>query len=81
MRTIAEIRNDINAKVAEAKGIDRNNVEAMDQAMEALKGLTAELNLANEVEAAEQRAADKKLAPGGDRRQKGEDPQAHRPRG
>ena len=62
MRTIAEIRNDINAKVAEAKGIDRNNVEAMDQAMEALKGLTAEPNLANEVEADEQRAADKKLA-------------------
>lgn len=62
MRKIAEIRQDLSAKVAEIKAIDRTNVEAMEKASEELKALTAELNIANEVEAAEQLAAQRKLA-------------------
>ena len=61
MRKIAEIRNDLNAKIAEIKGIDRANVEAMEAATRELEALVAELNAANEVEAAEQRAAENKF--------------------
>ena len=61
MRKIAEIRNDLNAKIAEVKGIDRANVEAMEAATRELEALVAELNAANEVEAAEQRAAENKF--------------------
>lgn len=61
MRKIAEIRNDLNAKIAEVKGIDRANVEAMEAATRELQALVAELNAANEVEAAEQRAAENKF--------------------
>lgn len=62
MRKIAEIRQDLNAKIAEIKSIDRTNVEAMEKASEDLRALTAELNAANEIEAAEQIAAERKLA-------------------
>lgn len=62
MRKIAEIRKDLNAKVAELKGLDRSNVEAVEKATEELRALTAELNAANEVEAAEQRAAEQSFA-------------------
>ena len=61
MRKIAEIRNDLNAKIAEVKAIDRENVEAMEAATRELEALVAELNAANEVEAAEQRAAENKF--------------------
>ena len=61
MRKIAEIRNDLNNKIAEVKGIDRANVEAMEAATRELQALVAELNAANELEAAEQKAAENKF--------------------
>lgn len=62
MRTIAEIRQDLSAKVAEAKSVDRTNAEAMDALEASLKALSSELSLAIETEAAEQRTASEKLA-------------------
>lgn len=61
-RTIAEIRKDLNAKIAEAKGIDEKDTEAVQKATEELRTLTDELNLAQEIEMAEQRAADQKIS-------------------
>jgi len=61
MRKIAEIRQDLSAKVNEAKTIDRTNVEAMEALERSLKELSAELSLAIEAEAAEQRTAAQKL--------------------
>ena len=62
MRTIAEIRQELSAKVAEAKSVDRTNAEAMDALEASLKALSSELSLAIETEAAEQRTASEKLA-------------------
>ena len=62
MRKIAEIRKDLSAKIAEAKGIDATNVEAVEKVSAELKTLTAELDAANQLEAAEQRAAADKFA-------------------
>lgn len=61
MRKIAEIRSDLNAKIAQVKGIDRNDKEAMEAATRELETLVAELNAANELEAAEQKAAERKF--------------------
>jgi len=61
MRTIAEIRKDLNAKVAEVKGIDASNAEATQKGLSELDALVKELDAANQVEAAEQRAAEQKL--------------------
>ncbi|MBQ0144959.1 MAG: phage major capsid protein [Bacteroidales bacterium] len=61
MRTIAEIRKDLNAKVAEVKGIDASNAEATQRGLSELDALVKELDAANQVEAAEQRAAEQKL--------------------
>lgn len=61
MRTIAEIRKDLNAKVAEVKGIDASNAEATQKGLSELDALVKELEAANQVEAAEQRAAEQKL--------------------
>lgn len=61
MRTIAEIRKDLNAKVAEVKGIDASNAEATQKGLSELDALVKELDAANQLEAAEQRAAEQKL--------------------
>lgn len=61
MRTIAEIRKDLNAKVAEVKGIDASNEELTKKGLEEINALVRELETANAVEAAEQRAAEAKL--------------------
>ena len=61
MRTIAEIRKDLNAKVAEVKGIDASNAEATQKGLSELDALVKELEAANQLEAAEQRAAEQKL--------------------
>lgn len=61
MRKIAEIRRDLNNKIAEVKGIDLSNEEASKKGLDELNALVRELNVANEVEAAEQKAADEKL--------------------
>ena len=61
MRTIAEIRKDLSAKVAEVKGIDASNAEATQKGLSELDALVKELEAANQVEAAEQRAAEQKL--------------------
>lgn len=61
MRTIAEIRKDLNAKVAEVKGIDASNAEATQKGVSELDALVKELDAANQLEAAEQRAAEQKL--------------------
>ena len=61
MRTIAEIRKDLNAKVAEVKGIDASNAEATQKGLSELDALVKELEAANQVEAAEQRAAEQKF--------------------
>lgn len=61
-RTIAEIRRDLNAKIAELKGIDSKNTEAVERGTEELKALVNELSLAQEIEAAEQRAAEQKIS-------------------
>lgn len=61
-RTIAEIRRDLNAKIAESKGIDSKNTEAVERCTEELKALVNELSLVQEIEAAEQRAAEQKIS-------------------
>lgn len=61
MRKIAEIRQDLSALVEEIRGAQGKSVDEMNAYDEKLKGLTAELNLAIEVEAAEQRAAEQKF--------------------
>lgn len=61
MRKISEIRQDLNAKIAEVKTIDASNAEAVKKGMDDLATLTRELELATAAEAAAQRAADKKI--------------------
>lgn len=61
MRKIAEIRQDLNAKIAEVKGIDATNAEATQKGLDELNVLVKELEAANAVEAAEQKAAERKL--------------------
>ena len=61
MRKIAEIRKDIEAKVAEVKAIDVNNAEAVTRGKSELDTLMAELNAANAIERAEQAEAERKL--------------------
>lgn len=61
MRTLAEIRRDLAAKVEEVKGIDQSNADALKKGHEELKALNDEYAAAYQVELAEQRAADNKL--------------------
>ena len=58
MRTLADIRKDLQAKVEEIKGIAPDNAAAMQKATDELKALNAEYEQAVQVELAEQRAAD-----------------------
>ena len=65
MRKIAEIRKDLNAKVAEVKALDpqkSENAEAIKLALSAIDDLMVELKQAEAVEAAEQKLAEQKLA-------------------
>ena len=62
MRKIAEIRNDIKVKSDQLRAMDRTDVEALTAATDELKGLTAELEAAYAVEAAEQRAAEQQIS-------------------
>ncbi|MBQ7911899.1 MAG: phage major capsid protein [Clostridia bacterium] len=60
MRKIADIRKDLSAAIAEARLIDASkaeNAEALKKALDKIDDLTAELNAANRVEAAEQAIA------------------------
>ena len=68
MRKIAEIRRDLAAKVAEVKGIQSSpeNADALKKGVAEVKALLLELEQAEAVEAAAQRAADREL----DRRQR-----------
>lgn len=68
MRKIAEIRRDLAAKVAEVKGIQNSpeNADALKKGVAEVKALMLELEQAEAVEAAAQRAADREL----DRRQR-----------
>ena len=68
MRKIAEIRRDLAAKVAEVKGIQNSpeNADALKKGVAEVKALLLELEQAEAVEAAAQRAADREL----DRRQR-----------
>lgn len=61
MRTLAEIRRDLAAKVEEVKGIDQSNADALKKGHEELKALNDEYAQAYQLELAEQRAADNKL--------------------
>lgn len=61
MRTIAEIRKDISAKVADMKAIV-NDAEAFEKGKNDLDALCKELDAANMVEAAEQKAAAQRLS-------------------
>ena len=63
MRKIAEIRRDIAAKVAEVKGIKNSpeNADALKKGVAEVKALLLELEQAEAVEAAAQRAADREL--------------------
>lgn len=62
MRKIAEIRKDLNAKVAEVKALDpKTNAEALEAGLKAIDDLMAELKAANAIEEAEQRLAEQKL--------------------
>lgn len=63
MRKIAEIRQDLSGKIAEVKALNAaENADALQKGIEDVKALTRELDEANEVEAAEQRLAEKKFA-------------------
>ena len=68
MRKIAEIRRDLAAKVAEVKDIQNSpeNADALKKGVAEVKALMLELEQAEAVEAAAQRAADREL----DRRQR-----------
>ena len=68
MRKIAEIRRDLAANVAEVKGIQNSpeNADALKKCVAEVKALLLELEQAEAVEAAAQRAADREL----DRRQR-----------
>jgi len=62
MRKIAEIRNDIAAKIAEVKNLDaKTQAEELRSALDSLDALQLELRAATEAEAAEQVLAEKKL--------------------
>ncbi len=63
MRKIAEIRRDLAAKADEVRGIpaDKDNAEALARGIEELKALMRELEQAEAVEAAAQRAAEREL--------------------
>lgn len=63
MRKIAEIRRDLAAKAEEVRGIqaDKDNAEALARGIEELKALMRELEQAEAVEAAAQRAAEREL--------------------
>lgn len=62
MRKIAEIRKDLNAKVAEVKALDpKNNAAELEAGLKAIDDLMAELKAANAIEEAEQRLAEEKL--------------------
>ena len=61
MRKIAEIRKELSEKIAEVKAIDSNNSEAVEKGITEINALVAELDQANAVEAAEQKAAERKL--------------------
>ena len=65
MRKIADIRKDLSAAIAEARLIDASkaeNAEALKKALDNIDNLTAELNAANKVEAAEQAIAAERFA-------------------
>jgi len=61
MRKIAEIRKELSEKIAEVKGIDSNNSEAVEKGINEVNALVKELDSANAIEAAEQKAAERKL--------------------
>lgn len=61
MRTIAEIRKDLANKVAECKAIEDVKSEASVKALGELDALQKELEAANKIEEAEQKAAERKL--------------------
>lgn len=61
MRKIAEIKKDLSAKIAEAKGMDTTNAEAVNKVVEEINTLAAELDAANQLEAAEQKLAEDKF--------------------
>lgn len=58
MRTLADIRKDLKAKVEEIKGISPDNADALKKATQELEALNREFDQATQVELAEQRAAD-----------------------
>ena len=63
MRKIAEIRKDLNAKVAEVKALDpKANAEALAEGLRVIDELLAELRAAEAVERAEQAVAEERLA-------------------
>ena len=61
MRKIAEIRNDVAAKRAEAEKIDRSDVSKLEAITKEINDLLVELSAANAVEAAAQATAERKL--------------------
>lgn len=61
MRKIAEIRKDIEAKIAFVKGIDASDAEATQKGLDELNALVKELEAAEQVEAAEKRVAEQKF--------------------
>lgn len=62
MRKIAEIRQDLNAAVATARAFDpATQAEELRAAVETVNGLVAELNSANEIEAAERALAEQRI--------------------
>lgn len=61
MRTLADIKKDLKAKVDEIKGISPDNEDALKKATEELAVLNREFDQAKQVELAEQRAADEEF--------------------
>ena len=61
MRTLADIKKDLKAKVDEIKGISPDNADALKKATEELAVLNREFDQAKQVELAEQRAADEEF--------------------
>ena len=62
MRKIFEIRKDLSAKIAEVKALDpKQNAEAVEKGLKEIEALRKELEQAQQIEAAEQLAADEQF--------------------
>ena len=62
MRKIFEIRKDLSAKIAEVKALDpKQNAEAVENGLKEIEALRKELEQAQQIEAAEQLAADEQF--------------------